>query len=284
VASGVEGSKASAPGAIGPGIDADARAALAVIRARNPKADPLARLPGIHPARIPRHVAIIMDGNGRWAIERGFPRIFGHRTGAAAVRTVVEEAKLLGIEAITLYSFSLENWKRPADEVSALMQLCEAYVVGERERLIQEDLRFRVIGRREGLPIEVRRAIEETEAATRSGRAGTLCLAINYGSRAEIADAARSLARDAAAGRLDPDSIDEGSLASRLYAPDMPEPDLLIRTAGEMRISNFLLWQLSYAEWHVTPTLWPDFGVEHLHAAVRDFAGRQRRFGGLGPG
>ena len=262
-------------------IDAQAREALAAMRARNPKADPVGRLPDVHPSRIPRHVAIIMDGNGRWAKERGFPRVFGHRAGAGVVRTVVEEAKLLGIEAITLYSFSLENWKRPADEVAALMQLCEAYVEGERDRLVEEGLRFRVIGRREGLPAEVLRAIDATEAATRAGRAGTLCLAINYGSRAEIVDAARALARDVAVGRLSASEIDESALAARLYAPDLPDPDLLIRTAGEMRISNFLLWQISYAELVVTQRLWPDFSVNDLHEAIREFAKRNRRFGGL---
>ncbi len=268
--------------AVDGGLDALGREVVAAMRARNPRADPVGRLPDVHPSRIPRHVAIIMDGNGRWAKERGFPRVFGHRAGAGVVRTVVEEAKVLGIEAITLYSFSLENWKRPAEEVAALMQLCEAYVVGERARLVEEGLRFRVIGRREGLPGEVTRAIDETEAATREGRAGTLCLAINYGSRAEIVDAARALARDVAAGRLSAGEIDEAAFATRLYAPELPEPDLLIRTAGEMRISNFLLWQISYAELVVTERLWPDFGVADLHEAVRAFARRERRFGGLG--
>ena len=266
-----------------PPADPSVGAALDAIRRRSPKADPLARLPDVHPARIPRHIAIIMDGNGRWAQERGHPRIFGHRNGAAAVRRVVEECGRLGVEVLTLYSFSLENWKRPPEEVEALMALCLAYLGAERDGLVEEGIRFRVIGRREGLPAPVVRAIEEVTEATRHGRTGTLCLAINYGSRAEIADAARSLAADAAAGRLDPASITEDLLDSRLYTAGLPDPDLLIRTAGEMRVSNYLLWQISYAELFVTGTLWPDFGGADLHAAIRDYAGRTRRFGGLPP-
>jgi undecaprenyl diphosphate synthase len=262
-------------------LDAAAQAALAAIRVRNPKADPLARIPDVHPAKLPRHVAIIMDGNGRWAEQRGFPRAFGHRNGVSSVRAVVEEIQRLGIECVTLYSFSQENWKRPADEVAALMQLCEAYVSGERGRMMDEGLRFRVIGRRAGLPAEVIEAIELTEHLTRENKAGTLCLALNYSARAELADAARALAIDVAAGRVDPASIDERALAEKLYAPDLPEVDLLIRTAGELRISNFLLWQISYAELFVTETLWPDFNEASLHEALRAYAKRERRFGGL---
>ncbi len=254
---------------------------MAAMRARNPKADPTARLPDVHPAKLPRHVAIIMDGNGRWAEARGFPRAFGHRNGVASVRAVVEEIQRLGVECVTLYSFSQENWKRPADEVAALMQLCETYVTGERGRMMEEGLRFRVIGRREGLPSEVVAAIEMTEMVTSGNKAGTLCLALNYSARAELVDAARALARDVAAGMLDPATIDEASLAGRLYAPDLPEVDLLIRTAGEMRVSNFLLWQISYAEIYVTETLWPDFDERALHEAIRAYAKRERRFGGL---
>jgi undecaprenyl diphosphate synthase len=261
--------------------DPAAIAAIDAIRRRNPKADPLARLPDVHPARIPRHIAIIMDGNGRWAQERGHPRIFGHRNGAAAVRRVVEECGRLGVEVLTLYSFSLENWKRPQDEVDALMALCLAYLGAERDGLIREGIRFRVIGRREGLPPEVVQAIDEVTEATRAGRTATLCLAINYGARAEIADAARALAAEAAAGALDPASITEEALAARLSTAGLPDPDLLIRTAGEMRVSNFLLWQISYSELFVTQALWPDFGAADLHAAIRDYAGRTRRFGGL---
>jgi undecaprenyl diphosphate synthase len=262
-------------------------AALAIVermRRTCPKANPLALLPDVHPERIPRHIAIIMDGNGRWAKERGFPREFGHRNGAASVRTAVEECGRLGVEALTLYSFSMENWKRPKQEIDALMTLCLTYLAGEREAMIREGMRFRVIGRRDGLPGQVVAAIEDCERATAANTGPVLCLAINYGSRAEIADAARSIARDVASGRLRPESVDEAALASRLYTGpwgDLADPDLLIRTAGEMRVSNFLLWQISYAELHVTDVLWPDFSIADLHAAIRDFAGRRRRFGGL---
>ena len=259
------------------------RAVLEAMRARNPRADPTGHLPDVPPSRIPRHVAIIMDGNGRWAEARGLPRIFGHRNGAAAVREVVEHAGVLGIEAVTLFSFSQENWKRPRDEIDALMTLCLAYLEGERDAMVRKGIRFKVIGRREGLPEAVVRAIQDVIEATAGGKAGTLCLAINYGSRAEIVDAARSLARDAAQGRLDADAIDEAMFADRLDTAGMPDPDLLIRTAGEMRVSNYLLWQISYAELYVSPVCWPDFGPEQLNDAVRAYAGRDRRFGGIGP-
>jgi undecaprenyl diphosphate synthase len=222
-----------------------------------------------------------MDGNGRWATPRGFPRIFGHRTGAAAVRGVIKCAGRLGIEALTLYSFSLENWKRPADEVQALMALCVAYLDGERAELLREGVRFRVIGRREGLPPEVISGIEAMEAATAHCARATLCLALNYSSRAEIVDAARALAQRVRAGELAPEAIDEAAFSGSLYTAGLPDPDLLIRTAGEMRISNYLLWQISYAELHVTDVLWPDFDDAAFHAAVRDYASRRRRFGGL---
>jgi undecaprenyl diphosphate synthase len=251
---------------------------------RSPKADPLAILPDVHPGRIPRHIAIIMDGNGRWAQERGFPRIFGHRNGARAVREIVEECGRLGVEVLTLYSFSLENWKRPQEEIDALMLLCLTYLDGEKEAMLRENMRFKVIGRREGLPEEVVAAIADVEGATQACTGPTLCLAINYGSRAEIADAVRAIAGKVAAGTLVPAQIDEKTIAAHLYTAelgDAADPDLLIRTAGEMRISNYLLWQISYSELHVTDVFWPDFGREQLHAAIRDYAGRRRRFGGL---
>jgi undecaprenyl diphosphate synthase len=229
-------------------------------------------------------VAIIMDGNGRWARQKGFPRVFGHRNGAGVVREVTEEACRLGIEVLTLYSFSLENWKRPADEVAALMQLCLAYLDSEEAEMKRRNIRFRVIGRREGLPPEVVAAIDRVMAGTAGCTGMTLCLAINYGSRAEIVDAARELAREAAAGRLDPAQIDEAAVHAHLYTRDLPDPDLLVRTAGEFRVSNYLLWQISYAEIHVTRTLWPDFGRQGLHEAIRDYARRTRRFGGLAEG
>jgi undecaprenyl diphosphate synthase len=264
--------------------DAAALAAIERMRIRSPRADPLSVLPDVHPARIPRHIAIIMDGNGRWAQERGFPRIFGHRSGAHSVRQVVEECGVLGIEALTLYSFSLENWKRPREEIEALMALCVMYLEGEREALMRERIRFKVIGRREGLPDPVVRAIEDVENATRNNAGPVLCLAINYGSRAEITDAVRAIAARVASNQLAPADIDECTVASHLYTADLgdlADPDLLIRTAGEMRISNFLLWQISYAELYVTDTFWPEFSRTHLHAAVRDYAARRRRFGGL---
>ncbi|KAA0216097.1 MAG: di-trans,poly-cis-decaprenylcistransferase [Leptolyngbya sp. PLA3] len=251
------------------------------MRRVNPDADPLAHLPDVDPRRIPRHVAIIMDGNGRWAEERGFPRVFGHRNGAIAVREVVKQAGRLGIEYLTLFSFSSENWRRPTEEINALMQLCIAYCQGEQEALRKQNIRVRVIGSRQGLPPDVIAALDGLEQTTGACTGPTLCLAINYGSRTEIVDAARALAREAAAGRLDPDSIDEQLFVQRLYTRGIPDPDLLIRTAGQMRVSNYLLWQISYAEIHVSDLFWPDFGAEALNEAVRAFAGRERRFGGL---
>ena len=251
-----------------------------VMRARNPEADPLNVLPGVDPARIPRHVAIIMDGNGRWATARGLARVLGHKAGAKAVREVVTACGHAGVEALTLYSFSLENWARPVAEVDALMELCVAYLQGEKEELLRKNMRLRVIGEREGLPQRVLNAIDDVCNATAHGTSFTLCLAINYSARAELVHAAQSLAHDAAAGQVQPEAIDERTLASRLWTA-LPDPDVLIRTAGEMRISNFLLWQISYAELVVTPTLWPDFGREQLFDALREFAGRSRRFGGL---
>lgn len=256
-------------------------AALAAIAARNPKAKPLARLPDVPPSRLPRHVAIIMDGNGRWAKQRGFPRLFGHRNGAAAVRATVEECVALGVECLTLYSFSMENWKRPADEVEALMRLYIEYMTGEAKAFARENIRLVQIGRREGLPEQVLALGDAIQSATAKNSVMTLCLAVNYGSRAEIVDAVRAIAKKAKDGTLDPAAIDDAAISSHLGTAGLPEPDLLIRTAGEMRLSNFLLWQLSYAELYVTQTLWPDFGVADLHAAVRAYAQRTRRFGGL---
>jgi undecaprenyl diphosphate synthase len=276
----------AAPAHDGPGAGpfaGDARAAAFVerLRRRHPKADPLGRLPDVHPERLPRHVAIIMDGNGRWAQQRGFPRVFGHRNGAAAVRTIIEETAALGIDVLTLYSFSLENWKRPSDEVQSLMDLYSLYLDGERERLVRENVRFVQIGRRDGLPSPVIDAVDRLMEATAKNTGPTLCLAVNYGARAEIVDAVRAIAERVAAGELSPAAIDEATISANLYTHGLPDPDLLIRTAGEMRISNYLLWQISYAELYVTPTLWPDFGVAEFHAAIRDYAGRKRRFGGL---
>lgn len=261
--------------------ESSVRDPLARIKARNPEARPEVLLRDVDPAKIPRHVAIIMDGNGRWASSRGFPREFGHRAGAAAVRQAVTRAGELGIEIVTLYSFSMENWRRPAQEIEALMLLCRTYLEGEEAELVGKGIRFRVIGERTGLPEPVIEAIRRVEEATAANTRATLCLAINYGSRHEIASAARSLAMDAAAGRLDPTTICERDVEARLFTAGLPDPDLLIRTGGELRVSNFLLWQISYTEMHVTDTLWPDFAPADLDAAVREYARRTRRFGAL---
>lgn len=261
--------------------DPAAQAALARMRNVNPKADPLAHLPAVHPERIPRHIAFIMDGNGRWAEERGFPRIFGHRNGASAVRSTVEQCGRLGVECVTLYSFSSENWKRPQGEIDALMAMAVMYCDGEREAFIRENIRVRFIGSRKELPREVVQAIENVEAATAGCTGPILCLAMNYGSRQEIVQAAAKLAGQVSRGELLPDQIDEERLADALYTRGIPDPDLVVRTAGEMRVSNFLLWQLSYAELYVTPCYWPDFDHAELHKAIADFASRDRRFGGV---
>lgn len=246
--------------------------------------DPPPSLADVPRDRWPRHVAFIMDGNGRWAQARGLPRVAGHREGVDSVRRIVTEAANLGLEAVTLYSFSSENWKRPADEVGALMTLCAEFLRIERETMLRERIRFRRIGRREGLPAEVLAELDATEDATAHHDGLTLCLALNYGSRTEIADAARALAREVASGRRTPESIDESALSAHLYTAGVRDPDLLVRTAGEMRLSNYLLWQISYAELHVTEVLWPEFGIDDLHAAIREFARRDRRFGGIGCG
>jgi undecaprenyl diphosphate synthase len=222
-----------------------------------------------------------MDGNGRWAQERGLERVEGHLRGADVVRSTVTECCQLGIEQLTLYCFSAENWKRPAHEVDFLMTLLKQYLLDERQLLQDEQIRFRVIGRREGLSPEVIAEIEQSTALTAGNSGLTLCLAINYGSRNEIVDAVRHLAGQVARGERTAESIDEAALSDAMYTAGMPDPDLLIRTAGEMRISNYLLWQISYAELWVTPRCWPDFDQATLHQACRDFASRDRRFGGL---
>jgi undecaprenyl diphosphate synthase len=231
--------------------------------------------------RRPGHIAIIMDGNGRWAQQRDLPRTAGHRAGARAVRDTLVECGRLGIKTLTLYSFSLENWKRPADEINALMELCIEYLIKQRQELIDNNVRFVQLGRREGLPSNVLEQLDETIEASRHCTGLTLALALNYSARAEITDAARELARKVRDGELDVDAIDEAAVASHLYTAGLADPDLLIRTAGEMRVSNYLLWQISYAEIHVTDVLWPDFQVADLHTAIRDYAGRVRRYGAI---
>ena len=253
------------------------------MRRINPKADPQAILPDVPPERIPRHIAFIMDGNGRWAKERQLSRVHGHQAGAETIRRTIEECGRLGVEVMTLFSFSSENWKRPADEIAALLALSVQYMRAERQLLIDNNIRFAPIGRREGLPAEVLAELDATVAATSRCTGPTLCVAMNYGGRTEIVDAARAIAKEVVEGLLDPDSIDESVFEASLYTAGLPEPDLLIRTSGEMRISNFLLWQISYAEIHMTDTLWPDFGADDLHAAIRDYAQRSRRFGDIAP-
>jgi undecaprenyl diphosphate synthase len=232
-------------------------------------------------ARLPRHVAVIMDGNGRWAKLRHKPRVEGHRAGIASVRDVVETSARLGLQVLTLYAFSVENWKRPQSEVTTLMGLLKRYLRSELDTLLRNNIRFRVIGRMEELPADVqdelRRGMERT--AERSGL--LFNIALNYGGRTEITDAVRRLAADVAAGRREPGAIDEDTLSSYLYTAGLPDPDLLIRTSGEMRVSNFLLWQIAYAEIWVTDVLWPDFRRKHLLQAVADFQKRERRYGGI---
>jgi len=235
----------------------------------------------VPPERIPRHIAVIMDGNGRWAQERDKPRIEGHRAGARAVRDIVTECGRLGVEALTLYSFSSENWKRPASEVNALMGLYVEYLVRQQQELIENNVRFLQIGRRDGLPDPVLAQVEQTVAATAHCTGLKLLVALNYGSRGEITDAVRTIARKVKAGELDADAIDETTISDHLYTAGVPDPDLLVRTAGEYRLSNYLLWQISYAEIHVTSVHWPDFTVQTLHEAIRDFASRDRRFGAI---
>lgn len=242
------------------------------------KADVQAAL-GIAPEALPRHVAIIMDGNGRWARTRQLPRIEGHRNAGVAVRETIKHCSDLGIRCLTLYSFSMENWKRPAGEVGGLMSLYAQYLVSERDDIMRHQIRVVHVGRRDGLPRDVLDRLDETVEMSRQNAGMALCIALNYGSRAEMIDAMRALARRVAAGELSPEQIDEQRFSDALNTAGLPDPDLVIRTAGEMRLSNFLLWQISYAELYVTDVLWPDFRKEHLDTAFRAFAARERRFG-----
>jgi undecaprenyl diphosphate synthase len=236
---------------------------------------------GLKPEQLPHHIAIIMDGNGRWAQRRGLPRAVGHRRGIQSVRAVVEEGCRLGLAQLTLYCLSVENWKRPPRELTFLMRLLRHFLIVERNELLDQNVRLTMIGGRDGLPPDVLEEYEHTAGQTASNDGMTLCLAVNYGGRTEIADAARRLAEDVQLGRLAPEQIDEALFASYLHTAGMTDPDLLIRTADEMRISNFLLWQISYAELWITPTLWPDFRGDDLLQACAAFAARERKFGGL---
>jgi undecaprenyl diphosphate synthase len=234
------------------------------------------------PTPGPNHVAIIMGGNGRWAKARGLPRVAGHRRGADAVRRVVRGAGELGIPVLTLFAFSTENWTRPADEVNDLMGLLRHYLRNELDELRKNGARLRVIGNREGLASDIVRDIFDAENMTRGNSRIDVNICINYGARAEILQAIRSLARQVAAGELSADRIDEDCFESELLTSGVPDPDLLIRTSGEQRISNFMLWQCAYAELVFVDTLWPDFGKEHLEQAIAEFRRRERRYGGVG--
>lgn len=232
------------------------------------------------PSRTPAHVAIIMDGNGRWATSRGLPRIQGHREGARSVDEIVRASRELGVRVLTLYSFSTENWSRPPDEVSGLMELLREYVGERKGELLGNGIRLRAIGQLDRLPLSVRALLDAVCRATdRSGAVMTLNLALSYGGRAEIVEAVRSLARRVRRGELDPERIDESLFASQLQTAGLGDPDLLIRTSGEMRLSNFLLWQIAYTELYVTPALWPDFRKPQLIEAFEDYSRRERRFG-----
>jgi len=230
---------------------------------------------------VPAHVAIIMDGNGRWATRKGLPRVAGHREGVKAARAIVRAGDAMGLRFLTLYAFSTENWNRPEDEVTTLMRLLEESIYRELPELMERNVRLRVIGRTRGVPLPVRRGIDHVVHETRANTGLTLLMAFNYGGRNELLDAFRALARRVRAGELAPEDIGEAHVSGALYTDGIPDPDLLIRTSGEMRISNFLLWQIAYTELWMTPTFWPDFGPSDLYRAVADFQQRSRRFGGV---
>lgn len=230
---------------------------------------------------LPRHIAIIMDGNGRWARNLGMTRIRGHIRGVNSVRDITTECAGKHLEQLTLYAFSKENWSRPRYEIGLLMRLLKRYLIKERPTIKDNNIRFTVIGQIEGLPEDVRKEIAINIEESKSNTGMILCLALNYGGRAEIVDAAKAIASDVAKGKLSLDEIDEDTFKHHMYTADMRDPDLLIRTGGDMRISNFLLWEISYAELWVTPVYWPDFKKEHLEEAIREYGSRERRYGGL---
>jgi undecaprenyl diphosphate synthase len=236
---------------------------------------------GVSADKIPRHIAVIMDGNGRWAHERGLPRMEGHRRGSESVRACTAGCLEAGVPYLTLYAFSKENWQRPPDEVKSLMNLLDRFLAERIAEIMERNIRLQAIGHLQDLPDKARKRLDDAIARSAGNTALTLTLALSYSARTEITDAARSLARDVQAGKIQPADIDEAALSSRLYTAGQPDPDLLIRTSGEMRISNFLLWQISYAEIVVTAKLWPEFTKEDLFAAVREYAGRHRRYGGI---
>ena len=231
--------------------------------------------------KVPRHVAIIMDGNGRWAQQHKLPRLSGHEAGRKSVKQVVQAAIAHGVRHLTLYAFSVENWQRPRDEVQGLMGLLRLVLREELAEMGKEGVRLRAMGRLQDLPEAVREELESAIEKTKANTKLDLILALSYGSRVEITEAAQAIAREVKSGQLEADQITEATISRHLYTRDLPDPDLLIRTSGEMRISNFMLWQISYAEIHVTPVLWPDFGKEEFAAALADYARRERRFGGI---
>lgn len=231
--------------------------------------------------KVPRHVAIIMDGNGRWAQQHKLPRLSGHEAGRKSVKKVVQAAISHGVRYLTLYAFSVENWQRPRDEVQGLMGLLRLVLREELAEMGKEGVRLRAMGRLQDLPEAVREELESAIEKTKANTKLDLILALSYGSRVEITEAAQAIAREVKSGQLEADQITEATISQHLYTRDLPDPDLLIRTSGEMRISNFMLWQISYAEIHVTPVLWPDFGKEEFAAALADYARRERRFGGI---
>jgi len=237
----------------------------------------------MEPTNLPQHIAIIMDGNGRWARERGLPRNRGHREGVNSVREITRECAKIGIKQLTLYAFSVENWKRPKNEVAFLMRMLRRFLIAERKEIMDNDIRLTAIGRIHELPKEVQNELRKTREMSKDNEGMTLCLALNYGGRTEIADAAAKIAKDMRDGALKPGDVNEELVGKYLYTAGMPDPDLLIRTSGEMRVSNFLLWQISYAELYVTPLCWPDFRRPQLMEALAEYARRERRFGGIEP-
>jgi len=243
-----------------------------------------AALPAIDPTRVPQHVAIIMDGNGRWARERGLPRMEGHRAGREAVRRTLEACRDLAIGNLTLYAFSTENWRRSSDEVEALLLLLQESVAAEAEELVKNGIRLRISGDLDRLPPEIAAQLRDVMGRTRHNERLVLNFALNYGGRAELLQAVRRLARDVANGLLTPEAIDDARFSRYLYTDGLPDPDLLIRTGGEQRISNFLLWQIAYTELYFCEVYWPDFGAVHLHEAVQAYQSRRRRFGGVDDG
>lgn len=237
---------------------------------------------GLDTSMLPKHVAIIMDGNGRWAEKRLMNRIKGHEAGSEAVRTTVRTCREIGISVLTLYAFSTENWQRPKIEITALMTLLKKFLDSEKKEMMENNIRLNAIGQIEKLPENVRKALKKTMDLTQSNKGMLLNLALSYGGRSEIVDMVKIISAKAKDGKIDPDLITDEFVADHLYTAGMPDPDLLIRTSGEMRISNFLLWQIAYSEIFITDTLWPDFGKEELVKIILDFQNRERRFGNVG--